>query len=463
MPRDAAGAATPVPGTENVAPDTTIESSKHNTLVADVYQLFNTDWPVEFTNFHPAPAKATPVDDDELPFWDSVSAKTRKLTFANLRAWLAGAFVRIDTDQGLTPAQQGQARTNIGAVAKIDVRRNRIVNGDMSVSQENGNTAGTTNGYYAADQWAVYRVTSAGTITLQRVQSRTPAGATDRLRATITTADTALAAGEMLSLTQNLEGSNVKVLLYGTADAKAAVLRFGFKGPAGTYAAALHNSGATRSFVALFTIAAGQANTDTVQEVAIPGDTTGTWLTADGMIGITLDIVLACGSTFQGAVGWQAGNILGTSAVSNGMGTAAAVFELFDVGLKLDPGGAGVYGQYEVGEVHPVYRSERYWEKSYNPSVAIGTATGEGTSYSITTSTVVWMETNFLTNKCKAPSFTQYNPVTGSVGFRNVTNSGDGTANNTIGIGMSRCIVSAASSTANQIVYWHWTANARLS
>jgi hypothetical protein len=246
---------------------------------------------------------------------------------------------------------------------KVDTRRNRIVNHDMRMSQENGTVAGTANGYFAADQWATYRVTSAGTITSAQVASTTPDGSPNRYRVTITTADASLAAGEYLTISQNLEGSNVVDFRYGSAAAKASVLRFGFKGPAGTYAVHLGNSAANRSFVALFTIAGGDANVDTVQTISIPGDTTGTWLTADGVIGITLDIVLAAGSTFQGVAGWQAGNILGTSAVTNGMGTISSVFELFDVGLRLDPDATGVYGQYEVGETDAVYRSERYWRQ----------------------------------------------------------------------------------------------------
>src|SRR5690606_27259451 len=225
---------------------------------------------------------------------------------------------------------------NVGDLFGMNDRRNRIVNHDMRMSQQNGTAAGTSNGYYAADQWATYRVTSAGTITSAQVASVTPAGSPNRYRVTITTADSSLAAGEYLTISQNLEGSNVVDFQYGVGNAKASVLRFGFKGPAGTYAVALHNSAANRSFVALFTIGAGEANTDTVQTISIPGTNSGTWRTADGEIGITLDIVLACGSTFQGVAGWQTGNILGTSAVSNGMGTGGAVFELFDVGLKLD-------------------------------------------------------------------------------------------------------------------------------
>jgi len=256
----------------------------------------------------------------------------------------------------------------------VDTRRQRIVNGDMRVSQENGTTSGTTNGYYPVDQWAQYRVTSAGTLTVAQVASVTPAGSPNRLRATVTVADATLAAGEYWTLTQNLEGSNVADFQYGGASAKAAVLRFGFKGPAGTYAARVGNSAANRSFVALFTITAPQANTDTVQTIAITGDTTGTWLTADGVIGITLEIVLACGSTFQGTTGWQSGLILGTSAVTNGMATGGSVFELFDVGLKLDPDATGVYGVFEIGYTDAKFYPRRYWrleQSAYYGSVDI--------------------------------------------------------------------------------------------
>lgn len=270
---------------------------------------------------------------------------------------IATAADRVQTGLDRAAAAASAASIDIRAT---DVRRNRIVNHDMRVSQENGTEAGTTNGRYPVDQWAQY-FTGTGTLTVQQVASVTPAGSPNRLRATVTSPDVSLASEDKWTLTQNLEGSNVVDFQYGLASAKASVLRFGFKGPAGTYAVALHNSAANRSFVTPFTIEAEQANTDTVQTIAIPGDTAGTWLKSEGVIGITLDIVLAAGSSFQGVAGWQAGNILATSTISNGMGTAGAVFELFDVGLRLDPGATGVYGQYEVGEVDADYRSERYY------------------------------------------------------------------------------------------------------
>ena len=39
--------------------------------------------------------------------------------------------------------------------------RNRIVNGAMQISQENGNTAGLLTAYYPADQWYTSIITSA--------------------------------------------------------------------------------------------------------------------------------------------------------------------------------------------------------------------------------------------------------------------------------------------------------------
>lgn len=258
-----------------------------------------------------------------------------------------------------------------------NTRRNRIVNPALQISQENGDVSGTTDAYYVADQFCVERNTSAGTITAQRVQSTTPGGARDRARITITTADTSLAAGEYLQFRTRLEGLNVADLLWGTANARPIVVRFLFNGPSGTYALRVGNSAGNRSYVALFSPSA--ANTDEIIEIAVPGDTSGTWLTDTG-IGMQLSIVLACGSTFQGSAGWQAGNILGTSGVSNGMGTGSAVFELGEFGLYLDSDSSGVAPEWEVPAYFDEFiRSARYyvavnwrvssWNDSQAPSI----------------------------------------------------------------------------------------------
>lgn len=242
-------------------------------------------------------------------------------------------------------------------------RRNRWVNGALQISQQNVNASGTGDTYYIADQLSVHRVTSAGTITAQRVQSVTPGGAPGRARLTITAADASLAAGEYLYLRTRIEGSEIADFRWGGAGTKQAVLRFLFKGPAGTYAVSITNAAANRSYVVTFSPAA--ANTDEIISIAVPGDTSGTWLTDTG-IGLEVRIVLACGATFQGTTGWQAGNILGTSGVSNGMGTGSAVFEVGEFGLYLDAYATAVAPEWELpGIADELARCQRYYSKSF--------------------------------------------------------------------------------------------------
>ena len=190
-------------------------------------------------------------------------------------------------------------------------------------------------------------------------------------RITVTTADTSLAAGEYLYLRTRIEGSEVADFRWGSGNAKQATLRFLFKGPAGTYAVSLTNSAANRSHVATFSPA---ADTDQIISLAIPGDTSGAWLTDTG-IGIEVRIALACGSTFQGTAGWQSGNILGTSAVSNGMGIGSAVFELGEFGLYLDSDATGVAPTWELPSLtDELARCQRYYEKSLPLATAPGTS-----------------------------------------------------------------------------------------
>ena len=96
-----------------------------------------------------------------------------------------------------------------------------IVNPAMQISQENGNTVGTTNGFYPADQWTVVFGTT-GVINIQRVQVMTLNGSTNRLRVAVPTADASLAAGEVLLIQQNIEGVRIVDFKYGSASARRA-------------------------------------------------------------------------------------------------------------------------------------------------------------------------------------------------------------------------------------------------
>jgi hypothetical protein len=264
----------------------------------------------------------------------------------------------------------GQKWKTVGTALTAQAR-NRIVNPAMQVSQENANAAGTTSIFYPADQWFM-NVNTTGAVSLQRVQVVTPNGSRDRLRLTVTTADTSLTTTENLYIAQHIEGLQVADFQYGTAAAKQCVLRFGWKSPAGTYSVALRNGGGDRCYVANFTITAGQTNTDTVQSLVIPGDITGTW-TTDATLGLRLNFSYAMGSGFVGPGGvWQAGSFLATASNSNGLATVGNVFELFDVGLHLDLNNTGLAPAWQLPDfadellrcMHYYQKTTAYWSGS---------------------------------------------------------------------------------------------------
>lgn len=231
----------------------------------------------------------------------------------------------VDQANSWSDTQKLQARVNI-AVREF----NRIINGGMRISQQNGSTAMTVTNAYPVDMFAVY-FSGTTALTSQQVSSVTPGGSPNRLRTVITTADTSIAAGDFLILGQNIEGLKVVDLMWGTASAKPLTVSFGVKAPAGTYAVAVRNASNNRAYISEFVISGGEANTDVRKSVTIPGDTSGIWA-KDNTLGMFIAWTLTTGSTYQTTAGiWQAGNYLGTSSTSNFSGIVSNTFELFDV------------------------------------------------------------------------------------------------------------------------------------
>lgn len=247
------------------------------------------------------------------------------------KSYVDGAAVRYDTAQALTAAQAAQARANIGALKK-----NYFLNGAMMISQENGATAGAPasgNTYYPVDQFYVVVNLSGGAFSIAQVVSPTPGGSPNRIRVTVTTAQSAMAAANYVFIRQYVEGVRVADLKFGAAAAKQIVLQFGVRAPAGTHCVQLQNGALNRCYIAEVTIAAGEANTDVVRSIALPGDVTGTWAT-DNTPGLAVNWMLAVGSAQLGAAGaWQAGNLIATTNQFNLFANSGNVFELFDVGL----------------------------------------------------------------------------------------------------------------------------------
>ena len=161
-----------------------------------------------------------------------------------------------------------------------------------------------------------------------------------------------------------MEGVRLADFGIGMASARQFILRFGWKSPAGTYNVSINNG--IHSFVANIVISAGQANTDTVQTVVIPAYTAGVWNTgAVAMLAIYFTV--AAGSSSVGAAGWQAADRYITSATTNGVATAGNIFELYDVGLYLDPLNTGVAPPWTMpDEADELSACQRYWQRYNN-------------------------------------------------------------------------------------------------
>ncbi|MBA8801487.1 hypothetical protein FHW77_005243, partial [Agrobacterium sp. RC10-4-1] len=105
--------------------------------------------------------------------------------------------------------------------------------------------------------------------------------------------------------------------------------------PQGTYGLSFTNFDNTRTYVAMFTVTAGEANKDKLISFVVPGDTAGTWLKDTSGTGIRARVTFGFGNSFMTATegAWVAGNFLGTAAQTNALATVGNTLEIADIGL----------------------------------------------------------------------------------------------------------------------------------
>jgi hypothetical protein len=249
--------------------------------------------------------------------------------------------------------------------APVPALKNYIVNGAMQVSQENGLAAGVSfgSGFYPVDQFFFNGLGTSAGVSMAQVASRTPAGSPNRIRMTITAADAAVGAGDLIYLQQRIEGLRTADLMAGTAAAKTVTLRFGVKAPAGTYSVWVMQGAGLRAYVTEFVITAGEANTDVVKSVTLAMDPAGgTAWPVDNTVAVALGWTLMAGTTYQAAPNvWSTNsNGLATANQFNFCGTNGNVFELFDVGLYV---GTVAPGYVVPDYAHELDQCKRYYER----------------------------------------------------------------------------------------------------
>jgi hypothetical protein len=134
---------------------------------------------------------------------------------------------------------------------------------------------------------------------------------------------------------QRIEGFNVADLGWGTASAQAVTLSFWVRSSlTGTFGGAINNSGANRSYP--FTYSISSANTWEQKTITVAGDTTGTWLTTNG-IGIAIWFGLGVGSSLSGTAGaWASSGLYSATGATSVVGTNGATFYI--TGVQLEKG-----------------------------------------------------------------------------------------------------------------------------
>jgi hypothetical protein len=216
--------------------------------------------------------------------------------------------------------------------------RNRIINGDFRVAQR-GTVVTPVNGY-TLDRWQNI-ASGVGTVTVSQDTDTPNANIKNSLKIDVTGAVTSqqlsIAVSDKYAMRQQIEGLNVSDLGFGSATAKTVTVSFWVKSPkSGVHNIALCNSGSTRAYVADYTIAL--ADTWEQFSITIAGDTSGTWLTTNG-IGLVLHFNLSAGSNTQTAPGvWTAGNFTASSnAITTVLDNIANNFFLANVQLETGP------------------------------------------------------------------------------------------------------------------------------
>ena len=221
-----------------------------------------------------------------------------------------------------------------GAAASPYVLKNRIINGDMRTDQRNAGaaTASTISGYIV-DRWAVYQSTTGKLIAQQNAAAVTPPTGFNYYLGVTSQSSYSILAGDYYLINQNIEGYNIADLAWGTANAKTVTISFWVRSSlTGTFGCALENSAQDRNYPFTYTISV--ANTWEQKSVTIAGDTSGTWLTTNG-VGIRVAFGLGVGTTYSGPAGaWSATAYLGATGATSVVGTSGATFYVTGVQLE---------------------------------------------------------------------------------------------------------------------------------
>jgi len=377
----------------------------------------------------------------------------------------------ISGTTGITLATQFDSASTFGY-------RNRIINGGMVIDQRNAGasvTATVSGGTYVVDRWD-YIATQASKFTIQQNAGAVtpPVGFINYLGITSSSAYSVISS-DYFAINQQIEGLNVSDLGFGTASAKSVTLSFQvYSSLTGTFGGSLSNSAFNRSYP--FTYSISTANTWTSISVTIAGDTSGTWLTTNG-IGIRVYFGLGNGSTYSGTAGsWSANGYTSATGAVSVVGTSSATFYI--TGVQLEKGSTATSFDFRSYGTE-LQLCQRYYEKSYSSSQLPGASSVLAGAFGAAVAAVLastagecgrGFRLGFAAQKRTAPTMVLYdysgtanavrvyptdNMRSGVTALNQVTDSGSS-------LNISFDATSAQAITAASFIAFNWTASAEL-
>ena len=343
--------------------------------------------------------------------------------------------------------------------------KNRIINGAMVIDQRNAGASvtPTTSNTYTLDRWNT-NLTQASKFSVQQNAGSVtpPTGFKNYLGVTSLSAYSVLT-GDLFALLQNIEGFNVSDLGWGAAGAQTITLSFWVRSSlTGTFGGSITNSALSRSYPFTYTISS--ANTWEQKAITIAGDTSGTWLTDNG-IGIRVYINLGAGATYSGTAGaWAGATYTSATGATSVVGTNGATFYI--TGVQLEKGNTATSFDYRPYGTE-LALCQRYYEKSYDQGTAPATNTTTGTfnfSGSSEGNGNVIVPIQYSTKRT-APTLTGYLSAGTAGSWNYEKNGGSGTGSITFDRTSdreSRAYIVLGTNWVVGYVYGHWTASAEL-
>jgi hypothetical protein len=341
--------------------------------------------------------------------------------------------------------------------------KNRIINGAMVIDQRNAGAAVTGSGEFPVDRFLVGDTTD-GAFSAQQ-DSSAPAGFINSVKITVTTADATLTTTQLLSFQHRIEGTNVADFGWGTANAQTVTLSFWVRSSlTGAFGGALRNSANNRSYPFTYTISA--ANTWEQKSVTIAGDTSGTWLTTNG-VGIRIFFGLGGGPDVSGTAGaWNSNNNSTVTGAVSVVGTSGATFYI--TGVQLEKGTQATSFDYRAYGTE-LALCQRYYAKSYNQSTVPGSNAGTSNSVQALNGTDGNQIQGFRTPvTMRASATARIWTLSGTLASLSTTSEVDSGINNgswsPYGMGDQGCraIVGTGGLSSGVAYVYHWDASAEL-